>query len=168
MVVTARCFFFWRVNHASMSLWDENSTSLLYSHIPSSAETWRIFPNMLCQCFFPFSWHFKREKSVFWKASFFAIQELMTLARIRVKDFATDEDKFSKHWRHQILRGPLESLYKASCWDCKDFYIGKTKRSFRDRKVSLSNWDVGRTLEKLVNQAFIVFCQHPAWLISRR
>ena len=128
-------FFFSRVNHASMSLWDENSTSLLYSHIPSSAGTWRIFPNMLCQCFFPFSWHFKREKSVFWKASFFAIQELMTLARIRVKDFATGENKFSRHWRHQILRGPLESLYKASCWDCKDFYIGKTKRSFRARGV---------------------------------
>ena len=159
-------FFFSRVNHASMSLWDENSTSLLYSHIPSSAGTWRIFTNMLCQCFFRFSWHFKREKSVFWKASFFAIQELMTLARIRVKDFVTGENKFSKHWRHQILQGPLESFYKASCWDFKDFYIGKTKRSFRDRKVSLSNWDVGRTLEKLVNQAFIVFCQHPAWLIT--
>ena len=127
----SKMFFFSRVNHASMSLWDENSTSLLYSHTPSSAGTWRIFPNMLCQCFFPFSWHFKREKSVFWKASFFAIQELMTLARIRVKDFATGENKFSKHWRHQILRGPLESLYKASCLDCKDFYIGKTKRSFR-------------------------------------
>ena len=164
MVVTARCFFFWRVNHASMSLWDENSTSLLYSHIPSSAGTWRIFTNMLCQCFFRFSWHFKREKSVFWKASFFAIQELMTLlARIRVQDFANGENKFSKHWRHQILQGPLESFYKASCWDCKDFYIGKTKRK---RKVSLSNWDVGRTLEKLVNQAFIVFCQHPARLIT--
>ena len=126
-------FFFSRVNHASMSLWDENSTSLLYSHIPSSARTWRIFPNMLCQCFFPFSWHFKREKSVFWKASFFAIQELMTLARIRVKDFATGENKFSKHWRHQILQGPLESLYKASCWDCKDFYNGKlTKLSWEE------------------------------------
>ena len=154
-------FFFSRVNHASMSLWDENSTSLLYSHIPSSAGTWRIFTNMLCQCFFRFSWHFKREKSVFWKASFFAIQELMTLlARIRVKEHR-------KHWRHQILRGPLELLYKASCRDCKDFYIGKTKRSFRDRKVSLSNWDVGmENTRKLVNQAFIVFCQHPAWLIT--
>ena len=59
----------------------------------------------------------------------------MTLAKIRVQDFATGENKFSKHWRHQILRGPLESLYKASCWDCKDFYIGKTKRSFRARGV---------------------------------
>ena len=26
-------------------------------------------------------------------------------------------------------------VYKASCWDCKDFYIGKTKRRFHDRKT---------------------------------
>ena len=44
--------------------------SLLYLLIPSSAETWKIFSNKLCQLFFRASWHFKREKSVFWKASF--------------------------------------------------------------------------------------------------
>ena len=26
-------------------------------------------------------------------------------------------------------------VYKASCWDCQDFYIGKTKRRLRDRKT---------------------------------
>ena len=26
-------------------------------------------------------------------------------------------------------------MYKASCWDCDDFYIGKTKRRFHDRKT---------------------------------
>ena len=25
-------------------------------------------------------------------------------------------------------------IYKASCWDCNDFYIGKTKRRLHDRK----------------------------------
>ena len=25
-------------------------------------------------------------------------------------------------------------VYKASCWDCDDFYIGKTKRRLHDRK----------------------------------
>ena len=25
-------------------------------------------------------------------------------------------------------------VYKASCWDCQDFYIGKTKRRLHDRK----------------------------------
>ena len=48
----------------------KNSTKLLYFPISSSAETWKIFRNMLCQFFFRLSWHFKREKPVFWKASF--------------------------------------------------------------------------------------------------
>ena len=26
-------------------------------------------------------------------------------------------------------------IYKASCWDCQDFYIGKTKRRLHDRKT---------------------------------
>ena len=26
-------------------------------------------------------------------------------------------------------------VYKASCWDCDDFYIGKTKRRLHDRKT---------------------------------
>ena len=30
----------------------------------------------------------------------------------------------------------LEVVYKASCWDCQDFYIGKTKRTLHDKKGS--------------------------------
>ena len=26
-------------------------------------------------------------------------------------------------------------VYKASCWDCQDFYIGKTKRRLHDRRT---------------------------------
>ena len=26
-------------------------------------------------------------------------------------------------------------MYKASCWDCDDFYIGKTKHRLHDRKT---------------------------------
>jgi len=26
-------------------------------------------------------------------------------------------------------------VYEASCWDCQDFYIGKTKRRLHDRKT---------------------------------
>ena len=29
-------------------------------------------------------------------------------------------------------------VYKASCWDCDDFYIGKTKRRLHDRKTEHS------------------------------
>ena len=68
MVVTSRCFAF-RV---------ENSTSLLYLPIPSSAET-----KDDVQILLRLSWHFKREKStVFWKASF-----LQNKNWIRVQDF---------------------------------------------------------------------------------
>ena len=28
-----------------------------------------------------------------------------------------------------------QKLCKASCWDCQDFYIGKTKRRLHDRKT---------------------------------
>ena len=34
------------------------------------AETWKIVTKKVCQFFFRLSWHFKRENSVFWKASF--------------------------------------------------------------------------------------------------
>ena len=26
-------------------------------------------------------------------------------------------------------------MYRANCWDCNDFYTGKTKRRLRDRKT---------------------------------
>ena len=47
-----------------------------------SLQTW-------CVNFFRLCWHFKREKSVFWKAAFFAKQELIMRATLRVQDFAT-------------------------------------------------------------------------------
>ena len=36
-----------------------------------------------------------------------------------------------------MLNRSLKSkvVYKASCWDCDDFYIGKTKRRLHDRKT---------------------------------
>ena len=48
---------------------------------------------------FRLSWHFKREKSVFWKASF-CKQELITRARIRGQDFATGKN-FSFNQYHR-------------------------------------------------------------------
>ena len=49
-----RCFAF-RALITQARIWksfsDQNSTSLLYLLIPSSAETWKIFSNKLCQLF---------------------------------------------------------------------------------------------------------------------
>ena len=39
--------------------------------------------------FFYLSWHFKQEKFIFWKESFFAKQELITHARLCVPDYTT-------------------------------------------------------------------------------
>ena len=62
------CFFaFARIWKSS---WVENSTSLLYLPIPSSAKTWKIFTNMRCKYVFSLGWRVKREKSVFWKLDF--------------------------------------------------------------------------------------------------
>ena len=36
---------------------------------------------------------------------------------------------------HRINSLLSKVVYKASCWDCDDFYIGKTKRRLHDRKT---------------------------------
>ena len=68
MVVASRCFVL-RANHTQArigkSFQVQNSTSLLYLPIPSSAETWKIVTKKVCQFFFRLSRHFKEEKSVF-------------------------------------------------------------------------------------------------------
>ena len=67
-------FCFSRANHASTNLKKcfelKTSTSLLYSPISSSAETWKIFRNMLCQFFFTWAEILSEKKTVIWKASF--------------------------------------------------------------------------------------------------
>jgi len=36
--------------------------------------------------------------------------------------------------RYRInLSQVLKTVYKASCWDCQDFYIGKTKRRLHEK-----------------------------------
>ena len=46
----------------------------------------------------------------------------------RVKSFFPYKDRFNRSQRSKIV-------YKASCWDCDSFYIGKTKRRLHDRKT---------------------------------
>ena len=58
-----KMYWFSRPNHSHefLKVFElKHSTSLLYLPISSSAETWEIFTNMLCQFFFRFNWHFKR------------------------------------------------------------------------------------------------------------
>ena len=46
----------------------------------------------------------------------------------RVKSFFPYKDRFSRSQRSKVV-------YKAGCWDCDSFYVGKTKRRLHDRKT---------------------------------
>ena len=46
----------------------------------------------------------------------------------RIKPFFPYKDLFNRSQKSKVV-------YKASCWDCDAFYIGKTKRRLHDRKV---------------------------------
>ncbi|KAL9961374.1 hypothetical protein ACROYT_G030298 [Oculina patagonica] len=46
----------------------------------------------------------------------------------RIKSFFPYKDRFNRSQKSKVA-------YKASCWDCDAFYIGKTKRRLQDRKV---------------------------------
>ena len=46
----------------------------------------------------------------------------------RIKSFFPYKDHLNHSQRSNVV-------YKACCWDCNDFYIGKTKRRLQDRKT---------------------------------
>ena len=46
----------------------------------------------------------------------------------RIKSFFPYKDKLNRSLRSKVV-------CKASCWDCDDCYIGKTKRRLHDRKT---------------------------------
>ena len=86
-----KLFGFLHANHASTNLKNFSSSKLdkftLFIH---SFVGWNLENRYKegVSIFLRLSWHFKREKSVFCKASF-AKQELTTRARLRGQDFAT-------------------------------------------------------------------------------
>ena len=49
------------------------------------------------------------------------------IKRILLLTFFPYKDRLCKSQKSKVV-------YKASCWDCNEFYIGKTKRRLRDRK----------------------------------
>ena len=67
---------------------------------------------------------------------------------------------FHNTYRIKSLKRP--KLYKANCWDCQDFYIGKTKRGLHDRKskhfkaiISASSIHIS-TLLKVRNEKYSI------------
>ena len=45
-----------------------------------------------------------------------------------IKSFFPYKDNLAPSFRSKVA-------YRANCWDCNDFYLGKTKRRLRDRKT---------------------------------
>ena len=84
-----------RANHASTNLKKFLSWKLdkftLFTHSLVSWNLENLYKHAMSVCF-RLSWHFKREKSVFWKAYFLAKQELIMWARLHVPDFATGKN----------------------------------------------------------------------------
>ena len=62
---------------------------------PRRRELGESFQTCCVNVFFPLADILREKNPYFGKYLFFAIQELMTLVRIHVKDFATGENKFS-------------------------------------------------------------------------
>ena len=85
MVVASSCLAF-RALITQARIWKsfrvQNSTSLLYLPIPSSAETWKIVAKKVCQSFFALA-DILSEKSLYFGKHLFAKQELITRARLR-------------------------------------------------------------------------------------
>ena len=46
----------------------------------------------------------------------------------RIKSFFPYKDRLTRAQMSRVV-------YKASCWDCQEFYVGKTKRRLHDRKT---------------------------------
>ena len=44
-------------------------------------------------------------------------------------------------------------VYKASCWDCQDFYVGKTKRRLHDRIIEYLKWSRVADMRLLLSQS---------------
>ena len=104
----------------------------------------------------------KKEKyhsSSFWKAFqislfliacfFHFIGTLNIRNTRRIKSFFPYKDRLARSLWSKVV-------YKASCWDCNDFYIGKTKRRLHDRKIEhfkalTSNCDFSATADHVTH-----------------
>ena len=69
----------------------------------------------------------KRIKSCVCKFYSFVNPKVVFYNNRRIGSFFPYKDKLNRSQRSNVI-------YRANCWDCADFYIGKTKRRLHDRK----------------------------------
>ena len=70
----------------------------------------------------------KRLKSCVYNFYSFVNLKIIFQNDCRIKSFFPYKDRLNRSQTSKVI-------YKASCWDCNDFYIGKTKRRLHDRKT---------------------------------
>ena len=76
-------------------------------------------------------WEFKRSLIHFFALAYSLLGKKQSNLVARKSRWGYDQV-----YKDMINRSQLSKvLYKASCWDCQDFYIGKTKRRLHDRKT---------------------------------
>ena len=125
IVVASTCFAF-RALITQARIWKrfqvQNSTSLLYLPIPSSAETWNIAAKKVCQSFFA---DILSEKSPYFGKHLFAKQELITCARLRGQHFATGKNFYFNHNYNKIVKSDWLSTALISA------LIGQFNRTVR-------------------------------------
>ena len=61
------------------------------------------------------------------------VSTLLLMSRLFFKTHGASNP--SSHTRTVSTARNYPVIYEASCWDCNDFYIGKTKRRLHDRKT---------------------------------
>ena len=64
------------------------------------------------------------------------VNRFYSFVNVKVIFQNTRRIKSSFQYKDRLNRSQLSKvIYKASCWDCNDFYTGKTKRRLHDRKT---------------------------------
>ena len=73
---------------------------------------------------------FWNENPVFTRHVYSSVNlKIIFLNTCRIKSFSPYKDRLNRSQRYKVV-------YKAFCWDCNDFCIGKTKRRLHDRKTT--------------------------------
>ena len=171
MVVTSRCFAF-RALITQARIWKsfrvQNSTSLLYLPIPSSAETWKIVTNKLCQFCFAIA-DILSKKNPYFGEHFFAKQELITRARLRVQDFGTGKNfcfnqcHNKEFWFFFSVKLFYESNRKRFSCVCIAWY--KHSRGWENSRQLCKPWTLSWVCITVSNcpnpfRVYITLCKH--------
>ena len=106
-----------------MMFWTETVTKLRYTTVPKK-EFYIVLPYLGLQSKVVAQ---QLKSSV---SMFFVFVSLKVIFRntCRINSFFHYKDRLSRSLMSKVV-------YKASCWNCDDFYIGKTKRRLHDRKT---------------------------------